>query len=315
MRSLAGIVAVGKKATCAAAANKADEVSAIAKGSTSVTDDATRISDDVARITDDAAENVDEAARALDDVGDITGESPSSHGEISGRKKQPKRQPDQKKGTPRNNQAQNRQFRVATRGLTKEQKRQIHDEISGMDLSYDEIKAIADELRTKYGRKMGQMGIKSIVNNLSTRTVWAVKKGVGSFVTIDVGRKHLDTAPKGDVRHISDLRLWIYLCDWQLLRGGVLVLASNSADSDFAIALNGLVGTELDLIEVDSASGGVLLQFTEGYQLILRNNPVEYEPEDDMLLIYPYGGDPIGYRSDLGFYRDSDLECPTCSSP
>lgn len=50
-------------------------------------------------------------------------------------------------GTPGNNQAQNKQFRDATRGLSKSQKRQVHDAITGQNMSFHEIKEIADIVR------------------------------------------------------------------------------------------------------------------------------------------------------------------------
>ena len=48
--------------------------------------------------------------------------------------------------TPGNNQSQNRQFKDATRGLDKGQKRAIHDEITGKGLGYHEIEEIAKTL-------------------------------------------------------------------------------------------------------------------------------------------------------------------------
>ena len=48
--------------------------------------------------------------------------------------------------TPGNNQSHNRQFKDATRGLDKGQKRAIHDEITGKGLGYHEIEEIAKTL-------------------------------------------------------------------------------------------------------------------------------------------------------------------------
>ncbi|MFW7382196.1 MAG: Hint domain-containing protein [Oligoflexus sp.] len=56
-------------------------------------------------------------------------------------------------GTPGCNAAQNKQFSDATRGLTKDEKRRVHDEISGCNLDYHEIKRIADEIKRGRGRK------------------------------------------------------------------------------------------------------------------------------------------------------------------
>ena len=51
-------------------------------------------------------------------------------------------------GTPGNNQAQNAQIRNIARefGLNKDQRRELHDEISGQNYGYQEIRAIAIEM-------------------------------------------------------------------------------------------------------------------------------------------------------------------------
>ena len=55
----------------------------------------------------------------------------------------------QKKGTPGNNQAQNKQVNdiVNKHKLTKEQRRELHDEISGQNYSYKEIEEIARDIK------------------------------------------------------------------------------------------------------------------------------------------------------------------------
>lgn len=52
-------------------------------------------------------------------------------------------------GTPGNNQAQNKQARDAANkhGLNKEQKRKLHDEITGQNYSYREIEEIAKAIK------------------------------------------------------------------------------------------------------------------------------------------------------------------------
>jgi hypothetical protein len=57
----------------------------------------------------------------------------------------------QKNGTPRSNQAQNKQVRdIATKyGLNKAQQRELHDEITGQNYSYKEIEEIAREIAGK----------------------------------------------------------------------------------------------------------------------------------------------------------------------
>jgi len=55
----------------------------------------------------------------------------------------------QDKGTPGDNQRQNKQFKDATRGLSKEQKQKIHQEISKKGTSYQEIKQLAKEKKNE----------------------------------------------------------------------------------------------------------------------------------------------------------------------
>ena len=54
----------------------------------------------------------------------------------------------QKKGTPGNNQAQNKQFRdvVKKLKLNKEQQRELHDEITGQNYGYQEILETAKDM-------------------------------------------------------------------------------------------------------------------------------------------------------------------------
>jgi hypothetical protein len=55
----------------------------------------------------------------------------------------------QRKGTPGNNQAQNKQTRDAANKykLNKDQKRQLHDEVTGQNYTYQEILEIAKEIK------------------------------------------------------------------------------------------------------------------------------------------------------------------------
>lgn len=53
----------------------------------------------------------------------------------------------QERGTPRGNKRQNKAFRDATKGLSKDQKEQVHREISKEGKGFKEIKEIADDFR------------------------------------------------------------------------------------------------------------------------------------------------------------------------
>ena len=54
--------------------------------------------------------------------------------------------PERERSTLRGNQKQNAAFRDATRGLTAEERRALHEEIMGQDLPYEEIEERAKEI-------------------------------------------------------------------------------------------------------------------------------------------------------------------------
>ena len=51
-----------------------------------------------------------------------------------------------KGNAPRNNQAQNKQFKEATKGLTPKQQRVVHDKITGKGLGFHEIAKVVEDL-------------------------------------------------------------------------------------------------------------------------------------------------------------------------
>jgi len=149
--------------------------------------------------------------------------------------------------------------------------------------------------------------LRRIVDTLPSRTVSCAKRGVGSFVTIDVGAKHSRRARDGTSENVADLHVWIHLCDWELVKRGDVLLSSDAPEDAFSSALACVVGATLERIDVGTSRHEVVIVLDEGLQFLLRENLEEYDVEDDLLLLYPYDGEAIGYRSDLGFYKDSEL--------
>src|SRR5688572_1134950 len=88
--------------------------------------------------------------------------------------------------------------------------------------------------------------IESSFTRLGGERCWGVKRGYGSFLTLEFGSAHLvirePRAPDGDVsRSIRELfarrlvrargrwHLWIYCCDWRVSSNGAVVGDSTSA--------------------------------------------------------------------------------------
>jgi hypothetical protein len=71
-------------------------------------------------------------------------------------------------------------------------------------------------------------------------------------------------------------------------------------------ALAELIGKTLQSIHADPPLNQPCIQFSDGLRISIRPNLTEYHPTDDLLLVYPRGRDPIGYRVDLGFYSGEE---------
>lgn len=152
---------------------------------------------------------------------------------------------------------------------------------------------------------MDSSGIEELLARLPNRRIWAARKGVGSFVTLDVGGRH--EAKPGAGADTADLHLWVHLCDWELVKDGAVVLSSSSAERAFSAPLDRLVDQELLGIAVGAAPGELCITIGGGFEFRLAENLDEYESDDDMLILFPYLEEAIGYRGTDGFYRDSEL--------
>lgn len=153
-------------------------------------------------------------------------------------------------------------------------------------------------------KRRGAAVIRNLVLQSSNRTVWRAQKGVGTFLTLDIGARHLEKNPDGSTIERSDLHFWVYLCDWTMRRKGHLILASSRSDAnEYAVVLSQLIGKALDDVVAD-VSGQVQLHFESGFVLDLAPNLDEYGPDSDLLMVFPWEQKAIGYRSDVGFYVD-----------
>lgn len=82
----------------------------------------------------------------------------------------------------------------------------------------------------------------------------------------------------------NELELRVYLADWRLLRGGGLLADSEGAAKDNNLHLTGLKGQQL--LQVVAGDSEVVLDFSDGFSLQVVANLEEYEPDDELLLVY-----------------------------
>lgn len=140
-----------------------------------------------------------------------------------------------------------------------------------------------------------------LVQRFRGTRVWAAKKGVGTFVTLDLGAK-VKSSP-GASTH-GALHIWIQYCDWRLVSGQAESLSSYSASEDYGPVLERLVGTELSNISFDRAGGVVSISMTHNWTFFLQPCLQKYEEEDDLVVVFEQGCPPLGINVRDGVYHE-----------
>lgn len=157
---------------------------------------------------------------------------------------------------------------------------------------------------------------------------WNVKKGVGSFLTLEFGSPVLTVhEPKPRTVRLGDgephtamtrltavhgaWHLWIYCCEWSLTAGGRELASDESSDDAIEGALNVLNGQALKSVTVDPDDGSSKFVFDLG--CILTTNPAPSEtygrgPAEQWMLYQP-GGQVLALRDD-GQYCNEAAEGP-----
>ncbi len=149
---------------------------------------------------------------------------------------------------------------------------------------------------------------------------WLVRKGHGSFITLEFGEPQLRVdeprllpvfidggPPKAMVRgsHVfGQWHLWIYLCLWELKLETVELAHCESDDVTIARALAVLNGQALASVEVNPVNGSTAFTFDLGCFLVTRPAPADDsdgEPAEQWMLYQPLG-EVLTLRSD-GQYK------------
>ncbi len=128
-------------------------------------------------------------------------------------------------------------------------------------------------------------------------------RGINGFITFDFGsqqgRDPVTGAPQ------FDWHLWIYMCDWDLYKGGSRVLWRRESDNALAGAILGqLVGETLVGFDYDIQDDCFLLRFSGDYQLHLDPDFFGFDPTDDLFMLFKYGEkECLSYSPKRRFYR------------
>lgn len=124
--------------------------------------------------------------------------------------------------------------------------------------------------------------------------VWNVKRGVGTFLTFEVGTE----VESGG----GQLHVWVQYASWSLRKDGRQVLCSDSHAEEYAQALAGLEGQGLR--SVRATASGVVLEFSGSYELELVPDLENYDPNDDLVTIYEVGSPAVSFNIRDGVYSE-----------
>jgi hypothetical protein len=140
---------------------------------------------------------------------------------------------------------------------------------------------------------------------------WGVKQGYGSFLTLELGKPHLEirepivASPqatkrvrailenRGAVTH-GDWHLWIYCCDWELLHKGKSFGSSSSSDARIQRAASFLNGEKLVRFALLPRGMHSIFEFDLGS--ILKTSP--FSEKHEQWLLYEPTGKVLSLRAD-----------------
>ncbi|MCA1198494.1 hypothetical protein K9B35_10980 [Sphingomonas sp. R647] len=122
--------------------------------------------------------------------------------------------------------------------------------------------------------------------------VWGANQGFGSFLTLEFG------APSPVREGYGEWHVWIYCCNWQILREGVELAWSESDSSSIKRAVSTLNQHCLSDISVEPPSGRSAFLFDGG--LALETWPYGGDPSEEQWMIYA-GSRVLTHLADGGF--------------
>jgi hypothetical protein len=132
---------------------------------------------------------------------------------------------------------------------------------------------------------MTKKEIEGMIAKVVNIPIWQAKKGVGSFITFDMGEKVTQTKRNGSKSVTGKIHLWIYLCDWTILSNGKIIIQSDSSEDDIVKAIDMFIGRNIVSINI-SESNKVDIKFSDEISLILIGNAKAYGVDGDFFNLY-----------------------------
>lgn len=106
---------------------------------------------------------------------------------------------------------------------------------------------------------------------------WGVKRGVGSFITIDFGQPMPPKSPNGKAH--GEWHLWVYGGEWRLEKENQVVVASEDDQAKIEAEIPSIEGCALQAFEVMTPALDAVLTFEQ--EIVLRIFSIYSEETDD----------------------------------
>jgi hypothetical protein len=132
------------------------------------------------------------------------------------------------------------------------------------------------------------------LQGIISKKAWGVKRGVGSFVTIEFGQPMPPKSPNG--KSYGEWHLWVYGGEWRLEKGEHVAVASEDTQTKIDTEIQCLEGCVLQSFEVMTPALDAVLTFEP--DLVLRifsiySEETEERGMDSWLLYTPDAGNVI----------------------
>jgi len=150
--------------------------------------------------------------------------------------------------------------------------------------------------------------IGSVFAGVVGKRAWLVRKGYGSFLTMEFGEPHLEVRepipgslarglrrPSVTVR--GDWHLWVYCCEWTITEGGAQLAHSESDDREIERVAHLLNGLTLLAVDVDPVTAKARFRFELETELTTATIGPEYE----CWMLYAPDGRVFALRGDASY--------------
>lgn len=124
------------------------------------------------------------------------------------------------------------------------------------------------------GIDLAQQLFSQIIGMKITRS----KLGYGSFITMDWGKdiiEELKTKDGIEKQIFGEWHLWVYMCAWRLEKNGDPIIGAGDERDVIQSKIPLLIGKKLLQAQVLNNSFDVILNFEEGYRLLLFSFELE----------------------------------------